>query len=380
MLYPLLVNKDNPITGTLDYTNYEGKHLSWSFAYTDEDHVNIIQPKDELLNSYEYKYNAFYDTEYEFDNPYEIARYTSSASGVLPRFNTEFTYTYDEIDNGDGTYTTKVYADNLDNLPTNISFNKKTTLLTVDKLDTSKVTNMEAMFQDCSNLTSLDVSRFDTGNVTTMGNMFQGCSKLTSLDVSGFDTSNVTNMTNMFNGCSGLTSLPITTFGNNTNYSQLYNACHNITSIPTLTITGPCSLYRLFARSANLPSSITFDWQTDEEVNVSGMFCDTPREKYESLYGFNLTSCGKTIFTEYFFGDIGSADARNFKNFTCTGTLNYSMNLSLYPNLSKESLTQIKNCLCEDGTGLTLTLGANNMSKFSEDELLSMTNKGWTIA
>ena len=432
MLYPLLVNEDNPITGTLDYTNYAGKHLSWAFAYTDLDKVQITQPREDLLNSYEYRYNAFYDTEYEFENPYEIARYTSSTSGVLPSFNTEFTYTYDEIDNGDGTYTTKVYADSLDNLPTNISFSGKTTLLTVDKLNTSNVTNMSYMFRDCNNLTSinlsgfgtsnvtdmsymfysctrltsLDLSNFDTSNVTTMRAMFQICNSLTSLDLSNFDTSNVTNMldmfsacsgltsldvsgfdtskvadmSNMFNGCSGLTSLPITTFGNNTNYSQLYNACHNITSIPTLTITGPCSLHRLFARSANLPSSITFDWQTDEEVNVSGMFCDTPREKYESLYGFNLTSCGKTIFTGYFFGGISGVDARNFKNFTCTGTLNHSIDLSPYPNLSEESLTQILNCLCADGTGLTLTMGATNLAKITEDQIAIATNKGWTVA
>ena len=57
MLYPLLVNEDNPITGKLDYTNYAGKHLSWSFAYTDEEYVNIIQPKEEL-NSYEYRYQC----------------------------------------------------------------------------------------------------------------------------------------------------------------------------------------------------------------------------------------------------------------------------------------------------------------------------------
>ena len=253
------------------------------------------------------------------------------------------------------------------------------TSLDLSNFDTSMVVNMNGMFNACSGLTSLDPSNFVTSSVTTMSGMFQSCSNLTSLDLSGWDTSSVTSMSGMFSG-TGISHAPITTFGNGVNYSGLYGYCPNLKSLPTLTINGPCNLYRFFVGSANLPSSISFDWQTDETVNVSGMFCDTPRGKYESLYGFNLTSCGESIFTGFFFGGIGGADAQNFKNFTCTGTLSYSKDLSLYPNLTKESLNQIRNCLCEDGTGLTLTLGANNLSKFSANELSSITNKGWTLA
>ena len=260
MLYPLLVNEDNPITGTLDYTNYAGKHLSWSFAYTDEEYVNITQPKDELLNSYEYKYNAFYDTEYEFDNPYEIARYTSSASGVLPTFNKEFTYTYDEKDNGDGTYTTKIYTDSLDNLPTQISFADKGGLVGIDKLNMSKVTDMSNMFRgqinlayikdvsnwdvnnvtnmtqvfyNTRNLISLDLSNWNTGSVTNMSGMFRGCSGLTSLDLSGFNTGEVTNMSNMFSGCSKLTTLDVSGFdtSNVNNMNSMFYNCSKLTEI-----------------------------------------------------------------------------------------------------------------------------------------------------
>ena len=236
MLYPLLVNEDNPITGTLDYTNYAGKHLSWSFAYTDEEYVNITQPKDELINSYEYKYNAFYDTEYEFDNPYEIARYTSSASGVLPGFNTEFGYTYDEKDNGDGTYTTMVYTDSLDNLPTNISFYNMKTLISVERLNTSKVTNMNNMFSGCSKLTEINLSGFDTSSVTAMASMFNNCSNLTSLNLSGFDTSKVTAMNHMFNNCSNLTSLDLSSFDTSkvTNMDNMFDGCDGLTQLDSM--------------------------------------------------------------------------------------------------------------------------------------------------
>lgn len=68
-------------------------------------------------------------------------------------------------------------------------------------LDTSNVTNMGAMFAQCSSLTSLDLSNFDTSNVTDMSLMFMNCSSLETLDLSSFDTSKVTNMDFMFNGC-----------------------------------------------------------------------------------------------------------------------------------------------------------------------------------
>ena len=288
MLYPLLVNEDNPITGTLDYTNYAGKHLSWSFAYTDEEYVDIIQPKDELLNGYEYRYNAFYDTEYEFDNPYEIARYTSSASGVLPTFNSEFGYTYDEKDNGDGTYTTKIHADSLDILPTSFSFYAKSALLSVERMNisrvtsaqgmfyqcynvtyinssnwnTSSITNMTNMFNSCKNLTSLDVSGFDTSNVTTMSGMFSGCSKLTTLDVSGFDTSNVNNMGVMFSGCSKLTTLDVSGFDTDkvTDMNYMFQNCSGLTSLDvsgfnTSKVTAMSSMFKNCSKLTHLDLS-----------------------------------------------------------------------------------------------------------------------------
>nr|AIA91305.1 DUF285 [uncultured Ruminococcus sp.] len=57
-----------------------------------------------------------------------------------------------------------------------------TTIVGLDKLDTSKVTKMGSMFGYCQNIESLDVSKFDTSNVTDMSKMFMTCQKLTSLD------------------------------------------------------------------------------------------------------------------------------------------------------------------------------------------------------
>ncbi|MCI6672275.1 MAG: BspA family leucine-rich repeat surface protein [Prevotella sp.] len=47
-----------------------------------------------------------------------------------------------------------------------------------ENLNTSEVTNMIGMFQNCSSLTSLDISNFDTKNVTNMKSMFAGCKSI----------------------------------------------------------------------------------------------------------------------------------------------------------------------------------------------------------
>ena len=74
-------------------------------------------------------------------------------------------------------------------------------------LDPSNVTNMEDMFQECSNLTNIVFGdNFDTSNVTNMHNMFTGCYALQSVDFSKLDTSNVTDMSYMFYNCDSLTT------------------------------------------------------------------------------------------------------------------------------------------------------------------------------
>ncbi len=77
----------------------------------------------------------------------------------------------------------------------------------MEYLNTSEVTNMGHMFNGCSKLTSLDVSYFNTSKVTNMRSMFRSCSGLTSLDLSSFNTSIVTDMYNMFSGCSSLQTI-----------------------------------------------------------------------------------------------------------------------------------------------------------------------------
>ena len=76
----------------------------------------------------------------------------------------------------------------------------------LSKLDTSRVTDMTSMFENCDSLTSVgDISQWNTKKATSMAGMFENCAVLASAgDISQWDTSNVANMTAMFENCKKL--------------------------------------------------------------------------------------------------------------------------------------------------------------------------------
>jgi len=83
-------------------------------------------------------------------------------------------------------------------------------------LNTSEVTNMIFMFNNCSGLTSLDLSSFNTANVTIMYGMFQYCSNLRTIYVSdSWSTAAVLNSDFMFDDCTSLVGGMGTTYDEN---------------------------------------------------------------------------------------------------------------------------------------------------------------------
>ena len=134
-----------------------------------------------------------------------------------------------------------------------------------ENLNTSKVTNMSAMFYNCFSLTSIDVSGFNTENVTDMSDMFSGCSKPTSIDVSGFNTENVTNMSCMFFYCCQSSRLDVSSFNTEkvTNMSNMFLRCFSLTSLDVSS------------------------FNTENVTNMSGMFHSCYRLKSLDLSSFN---------------------------------------------------------------------------------------------
>ena len=343
MLYPLLVNENKPIVGTIDYSDYQGDDLSYAMAYANKAEVDISIPNDVSMNS-QYIYNIDKESEYEYNDPRTIAKYTCNAKGVLPTFNSGYSgYIVNERDNGDGTYTTSIIADDINILPTSIKFKDQSALLTVDYLntinaddlanmfiqcksltsvcpfeitnkvqsmngsfyncnkltsldvsnwDTSNIWDMRAIFQNCTSLTSLDVSNWDTSSVTSMYAIFQNCTSLISLEVSNWVTSSVDNMGNMFQNCSKLISLDVSKWDTSsvTNMSNMFQNCSSLTSldISGFKTSSLTNIQQMFYGCSKL-TSLDFTGWNMSKIKAFGYFCGYCTS-LESVIGLNLSS------------------------------------------------------------------------------------------
>lgn len=144
-------------------------------------------------------------------------------------------------------------------------------------LNTSEVTNMSQMFQNCSNLTSVILSGFDTKNVTDMSHLFFGCSSLNSVDLSGFDTQNVTTTARMFLDCSSLTSIKLN--GLNTSNvestSFMFSGCKGLTSLDlsSFNTTNVRYMNSMFNACDKLKTIIVgVNWTTDNVPVTSSLY------------------------------------------------------------------------------------------------------------
>ena len=188
--------------------------------------------------------------------------------------------------------------------------------------DTSSVTDMCAMFIDCTSLTSLDLSGFDTSSVTDMSLMFQNCASLTSLDVSSFDTSNVTDMFFMFNICESLTSLDLASFdtSNVIDMSHMFASCERLTGLDLsgFDTSNVTNMADMFSNCKDLASLDLTGFDTSNVTSMRYMFCSC-----ESLTNLNLSGFDASAVTEMddmFYGcdnlpDIICSDSKILKEF-----------------------------------------------------------------
>ena len=152
------------------------------------------------------------------------------------------------------------------------------TNLDFSHFDTSQVTDMSDMFRECVSLSSLDLSHFDTSKVTNMAGMFVWCTFLTDLDVSHFNTSQVTDMSAMFNDCSSLTELNFSHFDTSqvTDMSGMFTSCENLKSLDVshFNTSQVTNMAVMFGDCKNLPNLDVSNFDTSKVTDMSWMFND----------------------------------------------------------------------------------------------------------
>ena len=158
--------------------------------------------------------------------------------------------------------------------------NTKLTSAKFADADTSAITDVNGMFQGCSNLSNVDVSNWNTANVKYMQWMFAKCSNLSSVDVSNWNTANVTNMDYMFYICSSLISLDVSNWNtaNVTKMTGMFVGCSSLSSLDmsnwnTANVT---DMSGMFANCSNLSSLDMSNWDTTKVTSMNEMFFKCP--------------------------------------------------------------------------------------------------------
>ncbi|WP_297959849.1 BspA family leucine-rich repeat surface protein [uncultured Ruminococcus sp.] len=142
----------------------------------------------------------------------------------------------------------------------------------LSKADTSNVTNMGYMFNECSFLTNINLSGIDTSNVRNMSHMFYGCSSVI-VNVNSFNTSNVTNMDYMFALNGEYSSMNLSSFDTSKvkDMSHMFDNCWNIKQI-----------------------YVSDKWNTDNVTNSQQMFYNCWYLQGGNGTGFNNSYIDKT--------------------------------------------------------------------------------------
>lgn len=186
------------------------------------------------------------------------------------------------------------------------------TSLDVSEWDTSNVTNMSDLFAKTTSLSALDVSKWDTSNVTNMNATFYVTSSLTSLDVSKWDTSKVTNMDNMFMMTSSLTTLDVSSWDTSNVISMGY-MFRDATSLKTLNLgnwdtSNVVYMGDMFNNCASLITLNISDWDTSNVSNFRDMFLNDYSLQYLKLGENSIFSVGNIPYSSTELPEINITD------------------------------------------------------------------------
>lgn len=204
--------------------------------------------------------------------------------------------------------------------------------------DTSSVTSATNMFSYCSNL--IEIPKLNTSNVKFFDSMFYYCSSLTT--VSLFDTSNATSAVSMFAECNNLTTIPQFNTPNVTNVANIFASCYKLQSVPLLDTSKVTAIYRMFYNCYRLISIPAFDFSN--VISTTDIF----------------------------------KNCRSLEEIHCTG-LKVSFDISASTKFTESALVEILNNLGTPTSSQTLTMGATNLAKLSDEEKAIATDKGWTL-
>ena len=225
----------------------------------------------------------------------------------------------------------------------------------ISSWDTSKVTDLSYCFQGCESLQSLDLSSWDTSKVTDLSWCFQRCGVSNMLDLSMWDFSSMITLRYTFSGYS-VAKLKLPELRDGNVLKDLYCTWYNNSRIKKLDLS-----------KFNTKNVTEFGWCFEGAVNLEWL----------DISGFDLSSATSV---DTFFGRnkmlthliLGEGFGKIKEGVT--------FDMSSFASLDEESKASFMSLYDRKANGLpNVTLKLKTSFGFSEEQIQSLTNKGYTI-
>lgn len=232
------------------------------------------------------------------------------------------------------------------------------TINNINRLDTSKVSNMRMMFKDDSSLTQLDLTSWDTSKVVLFYDTFANMTSLKTLDLSTWNTSSATTMGSMFVNDSSLTTLKVTpgtakwNTSKVTTFDYMFYGNQALTSLDVSqwTTTSLTNMEAMFENAASLTNLSFTNWNTSKLLNLK------------------LTFAGCTGLTSLNVGNWNTSNVTNmvqlFQN--CTGLS--ALNIANFDMSKTTAKTNMLTGLGKTLKQLTLGGATNSINNAGLDE------------
>lgn len=157
--------------------------------------------------------------------------------------------------------------------------------------DTSRITRMSSMFNNCGAL--VNVVSFNTANVTNLSDMFADCYRLKTIP--RFDTRSAVNMSGMLAWCYELEKVPLLNTSSAKYLDGMLRACKKITGVPLFDTSNAVNVSSMFAETGITVAPVI---NTSKATNMEQMF-----EKCKSLSSVPLYDTSSvTNMSAMFFG------------------------------------------------------------------------------
>ena len=280
-----------------------------------------------------------------------------------------------------------------------VSFNGMKYIKGIPFYDTSNMTSLHSMFEDCSNLKT--VPPIDTSNIINGYGTFSYCSSLRT--VPQLNLLSATNINSLFAYCNSLTTVPPIVAPEATDISGMFQNCYSLTAAPPIVTPKATDAHSMFSGCNNLVTISQLDissvidasylfssctrlitipsLNTSMATNVSGIFQGCAHlTTVEGIDFSGLTSNNPKIFGY-------ASNMSKLTRFIVNGKLNVSMSsnndIKALTAIDYDSVKSILAAADRTDNTNAKELAFNRTMTDQNGELAALvascTSKGWTI-